>query len=391
MKNKIESWPYFTQKEANGVRNVILSNKVNYWTGNECREFERAFAKWTGSKYAIALSNGTVALEASINSLNLKKNDEIIVTPRSFIASASTVLKLGMKPVFADVDLNTGNITAKTIQKKITVKTRAVICVHLAGLPCEMDEIIAVSKKNNLYVIEDCSQAHGAKYKSKSVGSIGHIGTWSFCQDKIITTGGEGGMITTNNKVFYNHINSYKDHGKNFSKIKSYKPGYSFKFVHDSVGTNLRMTEMQAKIGNLQLQKMFQWNIKRENNAKKIINIFKKYPEYFNIPIIPKYSKHAWYKLYIQINYSKKKLVSKKNLIIKHLNTEGVPCFTGSCPEIYLEKAFIQNNIKLKKRLPNASILGETSLVFLVHPTLTTKSMKYICSKIDKIISSYIR
>ena len=216
MPRKIRSfptWPSYSKQEVSAVSSVLKSNQVNYWTGTQCRDFEKEFCTWTGSKHSIALSNGSVALELALKTLNLTQNDEVIVTPRSFIASVSSVITVGAKPVFADVDLHTGNLTAETINKKITKKTKAIICVHLGGLPCEMDEIMKLARKNNIYVIEDCAQAHGAEYKGRSVGTIGDIGAWSFCQDKIITTGGEGGMITTDNKLLWKQMWTYKDHG----------------------------------------------------------------------------------------------------------------------------------------------------------------------------------
>ena len=200
-------WPSFTQQEADAVSSVVLSNKVNYWTGTEGRDFEKEFATWTDSEYAVALGNGTLALDIALKALGVGAGDEVITTPRTFLASASSIVTAGAAPVFADVDLNSQAITAESIKAVLTPKTKAVIVVHLAGMPAEMDEIMALSEEHGFYVIEDCAQAHGAKYKGRSVGSIGHIGAWSFCQDKIMTTGGEGGMVTTNSKELWSPAN----------------------------------------------------------------------------------------------------------------------------------------------------------------------------------------
>ncbi len=207
-------WPSFTQEEADAVSRVVLSNKVNYWTGTEGREFEKEFAAWADSKYAVALGNGTLALDIALKALNVGEGDEVITTPRTFLASASSIVTAGATPVFADVDLNSQAITAESIKAVLTPKTKAVIVVHLAGMPAEMDAIMALSEQHGFYVIEDCAQAHGAKYKGKSVGSIGHVGAWSFCQDKIMTTGGEGGMVTTNSKELWSKMWSYKESWK---------------------------------------------------------------------------------------------------------------------------------------------------------------------------------
>ncbi|NTW73026.1 MAG: DegT/DnrJ/EryC1/StrS family aminotransferase, partial [Eubacteriaceae bacterium] len=244
-------WPSFTQEEADAVSRVLLSNKVNYWTGQECREFEKEFASWTGSAYAIALANGTLALEVALKALGICHGDEVVVTPRTFIASASCIVAMGAVPVFADVDRNTQNISADTITKVLTPKTKAVICVHLAGMPCDMDPIMDMAKQYGLYVIEDCAQAHGAKYKGRPVGSIGHIGAWSFCQDKIMTTGGEGGMVTTNDRALWSSMWEYKDHGKSWNAVYEQEHPQGFRWLHESFGSNYRMLEMQAAIGRI--------------------------------------------------------------------------------------------------------------------------------------------
>lgn len=255
LNTKFSPWPSFTQEEADAVSSVLLSNKVNYWTGNECRLFEEEFAQWVGTKYAVALSNGTLALDVALKVLNIGSGDDVIVTSRTFLASASCIVTAGANPVFADVDLNSQCITAETISAVLTSKTKAIIVVHLAGMPAEMDPIMELAEKHGLYVIEDCAQAHGARYKGKRVGSIGHIAAWSFCQDKIMTTGGEGGMVTTNDKSLWSSMWSYKDHGKSYDAVynREHKPG--FRWLHESFGTNWRMLEMQGVIGRIQLKK----------------------------------------------------------------------------------------------------------------------------------------
>ena len=252
-------WPSYTEEEANAVTDVLLSNKVNYWTGQECREFEKEFATFADSEYAIALANGTVGLDLILKGLGIGAGDEVIVTSRTFLASVSSIALAGAVPVFADVDADSQNVTAESIAAAVTEKTRAVLCVHLAGWPCDMDPIMDLATKHNLFVIEDCAQAHGARYKGRSVGSIGHAGAWSFCQDKIMTTGGEGGMVTCNDKALWSRMWSFKDHGKSWSAIyeKDHPPG--FRWLHESFGTNWRMTEMQGAIGRIQLARMPQW------------------------------------------------------------------------------------------------------------------------------------
>ena len=247
-----------------------MSNKANYWTGIECREFEKEFAEFANSKYAISVSNGTNALDLAFAALGLGESDEVIVTSRTFLASVSSIINAGATPVFADVSFDTQNITSETILKVISSKTKAIVCVHLAGWPCDMEPIMNIAEEHNLFVIEDCAQAHGAKYKGRSVGSIGHVGAWSFCQDKVMTTGGEGGMVTTNDHELWSRMWSYKDHGKSWEAVyeREHLPG--FRWLHDSFGTNFRMTEMQAAIGRIQLTRMNDWSSKRRANANAI-------------------------------------------------------------------------------------------------------------------------
>ncbi|MFT6987784.1 MAG: dTDP-4-amino-4,6-dideoxygalactose transaminase [Psychromonas sp.] len=380
-------WPSFTQQEADAVSRVVLSNKVNYWTGTEGREFEKEFAAFAGTIYAVALGNGTLALDLALKALNIGVGDDVIVTSRTFLASASSIVTSGASPVFTDVDLNSQNITAASIEAVLTEKTKAVIVVHLAGMPAEMDAIMALSEKCGFYVIEDCAQAHGAKYKGHSVGSIGHIGAWSFCQDKIMTTGGEGGMVTTNSKELWSTMWSYKDHGKSFDAIYNREHPPGFRWLHESFGTNWRMTEMQAAIGRIQLTRMADWTAKRQANAKQIddsligLSIVR-------LVDVPKYCEHAEYKHYLFVQPEFLKTDWSRDRIINEIIVKGVPAFQGSCSEVYLEKAFDNTPWRPEIHLKNAVELGETSLMFLVHPTLSAEEMDKTCRVIKEVLLS---
>ncbi len=387
-------WPSFTQEEADAVSQVLLSNKVNYWTGQECRQFETEFAKWADSKYAIAMGNGTLALDVALQALDIGAGDEVIVTPRTFIASISSVVNAGATPVFADVDEATGNITPESIAAVLTDKTKAIVCVHLAGWPCDMDGIMALADKHNLYVIEDCAQAHGARYKGRSVGSIGHIGAWSFCQDKVMTTGGEGGMITTNDEKLWRKMWAYKDHGKSYAAVyeTEHPPGY--RWLHESFGTNWRMTEMQAVLGRIQLTRMPDWTAKRTANAQAILDTCAKWEakSYLSVPRLEESaqfadSSHAYYKLYVYVQSDNLPGEWSRDRIIQEINDLGVPCFSGSASEVYLEKAFDNTGLRPESRLPVAKQLGETSLMFLVHPTLTEDEIKQTVQAIDSVFT----
>jgi len=391
-------WPSFTVEEADAVRDVVLSNKVNYWTGTECREFEKEFALWAGTKHAVAVSNGTLALDVALKALGIGPGDEVVVTPRTFIASVSCVVNAGATPVFADVELESGNLSAATIAKVLTPATRAVICVHLAGWPCDMDPIMALAEKHGLKVIEDCAQAHGARYKGRSVGSIGHIGAWSFCQDKIMSTGGEGGMVTTNDEALWRAMWAYKDHGKSYAAVfeKQHPPG--FRWLHESFGSNWRMLEMQAAIGRIQLRRMADWTAQRTAHAEAIWAACRPHAA-VHVPTFgcdpsqcdtdcPARSDcvHAHYKCYVYVQPDHLATGWSRDRIVEAINAQGVPCYQGSCSEVYLEKAFDNTGWRPTERLPVARELGETSLMFLVHPTLTQAEIAKTCAVIGQVL-----
>ncbi|MGM7448773.1 DegT/DnrJ/EryC1/StrS family aminotransferase [Idiomarina sp. ST20R2A10] len=378
-------WPSFSQEEADAASQVILSNKVNYWTGQEGRNFEKEFANFVDSKYAVALGNGTQALDLALVALDIGAGDEVIVTPRTFLASVSSVVTAGAQPVFVDVDRESQNIEASTIKNAITEKTKAVIVVHLAGRPADMEPIMELAQQHDFYVIEDCAQAHGAKYKGKSVGSIGHIGAWSFCQDKIMTTGGEGGMVTTNDEALWRKMWSYKDHGKSYEAVyeREHPPG--FRWLHESFGTNWRMTEVQAAIGRIQLTRMPEWTEKRQRNAAAIAEACSEFT-CVRTPRVPDYMEHACYKHYCFVEPEHLAEGWTRDRIVDGIVERGVPCMQGSCSEVYLEKAFDGTDFRPNYRLPVAKELGETSFMFLLHPTLTEREMQKTCEVIHEVL-----
>ena len=390
-------WPSFTSEEADEVRRVLLSNKVNYWTGTETREFEKEFAAWCGVSHAVALANGTLALDVALKALGVGPGDEVVVTPRTFIASISCVVNAGATPVFADVEADSGNVSARTIAAVLSPRTKAVVCVHLAGWPCDMDPIMALAASRGFKVIEDCAQAHGARYKGRPVGSIGHVGAWSFCQDKIMTTGGEGGMVTTNDESLWRAMWSFKDHGKSYAAVyeRQHPPG--FRWVHEGFGTNWRMLEMQAVLGRIQLQRMTDWAEVRAHNARAIWAACAEFAA-LRVPQVRCASctgdcetlgsacEHAHYKCYVYVRPERLALGWTRDRIVEAINAEGVPCYQGSCSEVYLEKAFDGTGWRPVERLRVARALGETSVMFLVHPTLTQAEIAYTQEVIHKVM-----
>jgi Predicted pyridoxal phosphate-dependent enzyme apparently involved in regulation of cell wall biogenesis len=332
-------WPYFAEDEIEAAVRVLRSGKVNYWTGQEGRLFEQEFAQFAGCRYAVALANGSVALELALLALGIGEGDEVVVTSRTFVASASSVVLVGAKPIFADVDPDSGNITAETVRAVLTPRTKAIIAVHLGGWPCEMDELMQLAREHDLWVIEDCAQAHGATYKGRPVGSLGHVAAWSFCQDKIMTTGGEGGMLTTNDERIWEKAWSYKDHGKSYEAVyhRQHPPG--FRWLHESFGTNWRMTEMQAAIGRVVLRKVPEWVATRRRYAQILTERFRQLPA-LRVTVPPAHIQHAYYRYYVYVRPERLKPHWNRDRIMVELNQLGIPCTVGSCSEVYLEKSF---------------------------------------------------
>lgn len=380
------AWPSFTEEEAAAAQRVLLSNRVSYWTGVECREFEKEFAAWSGTEYAVALANGTLALEAALLALGIRAGDEVVVSPRSFLASASCVISAGARPVFADVDRDSQNLSAETIARVLTPRARAIVCVHLAGMPCDMDPIMELAERHDLKVIEDCAQAHGAQYRGRSVGSIGHVGAWSFCQDKIMTTGGEGGMVTTNDRGLWSRMWSIKDHGKSWEACyeRPHPPG--FRWLHESFGSNWRMLELQAVLGRIQLQRMSQWSARRNANAARLAATCRRL-RVVRVPVVPEGIVHAYYKFYAFVRPERLASGWTRDRIVEEIVACGVPCYQGSCSEVYLEKAFDGTDFRPSQRLLVARELGETSLMMLVHPTLTAAEMDKSCAVLEDVLT----
>ncbi|ASK33674.1 aminotransferase [Alcanivorax sp. N3-2A] len=379
-------WPSFTQEEADAVQRTLLSNRVNYWTGEEGRAFEREFADFAGTDYAVAVANGTLALDLALQGLGIGPGDDVIVTPRTFLASATAVVNAGARPIFADVDRDSQNITAETVAAVLTPSTRAVICVHLAGWPCDMDAMMALAEQHGFQVIEDCAQAHGASWAGRPVGGLGHVGCWSFCQDKIMTTGGEGGMVTTNDRDLWSRMWSYKDHGKSWEAVyeREHPPG--FRWLHESFGSNWRLTEMQAAIGRIQLTRMADWNRRRREHCEWLWGIARECPG-LRVPALPDAAGHAGYKAYVFVEPERLSDGWDRDRIMAELVEKGVPCFSGSCSEVYLEKCFQDAGLGPLERLPVARELGDTSLMFLVHPTLQEEHLRKTCDTLREVMA----
>lgn len=384
-------WPYFGEDEIDAATNVLRSGCVNYWTGEEGKNFEIEFAAYSGCRYGIALANGTVALELALASLGIGPGDDVIVTCRTFIASASCVVMRGARPVMADIDPESQNVTAETISAALTPQTRAIIAVHLAGWPCDMDSIMNLANQHGIYVIEDCAQAHGAFYKGRPVGSLGHVAAFSFCQDKIMTTAGEGGMLVTNDENIWKKAWAYKDHGKSYEAVYKREHAPGFRWLHESFGTNWRLTEVQSAIGRLQLHKLPAWS---DTRRKYSVIYDEMLAEVGGLRIVkpPADILHGYYKYYTFIKSDELAVGWDRDRIVQSLLAEGVPCFSGSCGEIYKEKAFKESELCSEGYfLSTARELAGTSLMFLLHPTLKQQDIYDVCRAVSKVMSHAVR
>lgn len=383
-------WPVFSKQEVTAVANVLNTGNVNYWTGDECRNFENEFALYHQRKFGIALANGTVALELALVALGLTSNDDVIVPSRTYFATASCIVARGGRPIPADVDLKTQNVTVDTIKSAMTLNTKGVIVVHLAGWPCEIAEIKAFCKRNSLFLIEDCAQAHGASLDGIPVGSFGDCAAFSFCQDKIMSTGGEGGMLLLDDERMWKKAWAFKDHGKSYDAVYNQIHAPGFKWLHTSFGTNWRMTEMQAVIGRLQLRKLKSWVSERQENAKFLNEGFADIPGL--VLTIPEENvSHAYYRYYAFINPEVLLPNWSQIRILESINEQGVPCFVGSCGEIYKEGAFQENHIFPNKNHKNAQYLFETSLAFLVHPGISRAALKHTVRVVKSVMKRATR
>lgn len=383
LSTKYSPWPSFSEAEAKIAADVLLSNRVNYWTGTIGKEFEQKFAEWCESNYAVAVANGTLALELALRALEIGEGDEVIVPSRTFMATASAVAVLGAVPIFSDIDVKSQNIEPQSVAERITDRTKAVICVHLAGWPCDIEAIRDACGSRDIKIVEDCAQAHGARYKGRPVGTLGDIAAWSFCQDKIMTTAGEGGMVTTNSEPLFRRVWEFKDHGKSYDAVFHRQHATGFHWLHESIGSNYRITEVQAAIGLYQLTEVDAWVLRRRAIAARYANVFERY-DFITKAIVPNDIYHAYYRYYTLWDHPH----ISRDQFVDLCSEKSIPVYQGSCPEVYLEKAFEGTPSRPEKRLPNARSVGERSLMFLTHPSLRDDEVTEICETLDWILGS---
>lgn len=383
-------WPAFSEDEIEVVSAVLRSGRINQWTGSEVTAFEREYASYLGRGHAIAVMNGTSALELAMKALHIGPGDDVVTTPRTFIASASSAVLQGARPLFADVDRDSGNITAETIARVLTPKTKAIIVVHLAGWPADMTAILDLAKAHGVAVVEDCAQAHGAEHRGRRVGSFGDVAAFSFCQDKIITTGGEGGLVALDDEGAWRRAWAYKDHGKSYEAVFEREHAPGFKWLHESFGTNWRMTEIQAALGRFQLERLAGTVRVRNENAALLRGALAQQPA-LRVPAPDPSDVHAYYKFYVYVVPEALRSGWSRDRIQADLEADRVPVTSGSCSEIYREVAFTSSGLAPESPLPIAAELGETSLMFQVHPGLSPEMLGQAAAKIKAVMARATR
>jgi dTDP-4-amino-4,6-dideoxygalactose transaminase len=378
------TWPRHEEDEIAAVVEVLRSGRVNALThGDRCRAFEAAFAERCDMPHAIAMANGTVTLEVALKALGIGPGDEVVVTPRSFMASAGCVVAVGARPVFADVDPDSQLLTAAGIEAVLTPRTRAIVPVHLAGWPCDMPAIMALARAHGLVVIEDCAQAHGARLDGRPVGSFGDAASFSFCTDKIMSTGGEGGILLLRDPAVHARAWSLKDHGKRLAAPM--QPGIAFRWLHDDFGSNHRLTEMQAAIGLVQLGKLDRWLEARRCNAAALFAALEGCAA-LRLPRPGPNIAHAWYKFGAFVRADRLRPGASRDSILLRAHAGGVPVFAGTCPEIYCEEAFRRNGMQPPAPLPVARALGTSSLMLQVDHSLDPADVAATGKRLAEIV-----
>ena len=407
--NKLAGWPQFDEKAISAVQEVLRSGKVNYWTGPNGMEFERKFAAWQGSKYAISASSGTSALHIALSALGIGPGDEVIVPSYTFIASSFSIVQAGAVPRFADVNIDDHCISIESAEKLVNERTRAIMPVHLYGNVCDMDGILDFASKHNLFVVEDNAEAFGGVYKGKKTGTLGDVAACSFCQNKTFTTGGEGGMVTTDDEDLAWRARSFRDHGYDVKqRLSLLELEQRLPYIHNMVGWNYRMTEMQSAIGLAELERIDTWNLPtRRRNARIIIDSIKDLPRVVYTPIDTEDRRNGWYVMAFSLDIEN--MSCDIDQFVAACAAEGAPSWRVFWPQCHTEKAFQQHNSfgksgfpfksaeytnpesvdYSKVEVPNAVWHQSHTFTCFAFPTYTEEDCRQIGCALAKVIKAY--
>ena len=403
-------WPAFAPETLEDVLEPIRTGKVNYWTGKKGMEFEEKWAEYIGAKMAISCTNGTAALHIAIASLGIGPGDEVIVPSYSFIASSFSVVQAGAIPVFCDVT-DDHTIDPAKIEELITPKTKGIIVVHLYGVVADMGPILEIAKKHNLKVIEDCAQCFGGEYKGIKAGMIGDVGCFSFCQSKHFTTGGEGGMVVTNDEDLGWECRSFRDHGYDVkTRMNMLALEEKLPYIHTRVGFNYRMTEIQSVIGINELKRFENWNLARRfKYAKMYDEAFAGLEGIAKLPVNTEERKcsYWWYPINLDID----KLDCNAAQFVKALMAKNIPCYGIQWPEAYEEKAYREHNgfgsakfpfesseytnpesVKYDQVLcPNAKRLRDVTFSVFLHPSWEEEHINAVIAGVKATLKEHLK
>ncbi len=405
----IPMWPAFDDNTIQAVVEPLKSGKVNYWTGSKGMEFEKKFAEWNGTKFAISTSNGTSALHTGLAGLGIGPGDEVIVPSYTFIASSFSILQAGAIPRFADVNKNDHCISVESASQLINERTKAIMPVHLYGNVADMDPLLELVNKHNLYVIEDNAEAYGGEYKGKKTGSLGNVGCCSFCQNKTFTTGGEGGMVVTDNEEVAWRCRSFRDHGYDVrERLRLLEMEQKLPYIHTMLGWNYRMTEMQSVIGLCELDRIDSWNMpNRRRNAGILMDELKDVPQILYLPIDTPERRNGWYVFPITLDIDAMDCDMAK--FLEAVEAEGAPCWKVFWPQCHTEQAYREHNgfgfskFPFESRdytnpesvdyskvdVPNAIWHQPRTFITFIFPTYGEELMHKIARSIKKVIQAY--
>ena len=403
------TWPCFSEKAIKDVEAVLRSGKVNYWTGPAGMAFEKEFASWQGSKFAVSVNTGTAALHVALTALGIGPGDEVIVPSYTFIATGFSVVQAGAIPRFADVNIEDHCISVESAEKLVTSRTKAIMPVHLYGNVCDMDKVSAFAKKHGLYVIEDNAEAFGGTYKGKNTGTLGDIAGCSFCQNKTFTTGGEGGMVTTDDEDLAWNARSFRDHGYDVkTRLSLLELEQKLPYIHNMVGWNYRMTEMQSAIGLAELERMENWNMPtRRRNAEIILNKLRDLPSVKYLPVDTEERRNGWYVLAISLDIEN--MACDIEQFVAAATAEGAPVWKVFWPQCHTERAYTTHNAfgksgfpfeskeyadpesadYSKVDVPNAVWHQANTFTCFAYPTNSAESCEEIGDALVKVIKAY--
>lgn len=403
-------WPQFAEETLKDIQEPIRNGLVNYWTGPKGMEFESQFAAWEGTKFAISCTNGTAALHIALSSLGIGPGNEVIVPSYSFIASSFCVVQAGAVPVFADVTED-HTIDPADLENHLTERTKGIIVVHLYGVTADMGPIMEFARKHNLYVIEDCAQSFGGRYKGDKVGTIGDAGCFSFCQSKHFTTGGEGGMVVTNREDLAWECRSFRDHGYNVrERLNLLAMEQKLPYIHDRVGFNFRMTEIQSIIGINELKRYDSWNLARRLKYAALYDeAFSGLKGICKLPVNTRERENSywWYPILLDLDV----LDADAKQICGELVDMGIPAHGILWPEAYEERAYKELNgfgtakfpffskeytdeksVDYASSIcPTAKSLREKTLCLFLHPTWEAHHIQRCSDALREVLKRHYR